>query len=109
MKRQWFHILLALSDEPRHGSGIVRAVLERTGGQLRLWPATLYGSLDTLSSMGWIEEVTDAPERPEGESERKRFYHVTAAGARALAAEGARMEALARAALGSPAVEEIGG
>jgi PadR family transcriptional regulator PadR len=109
MKRQWFHILLALADAPRHGSGIVRAVLKQTGDQLRLWPATLYGSLDTLSSMGWIEEVTDAPERPEGESERKRFYRITAAGARALAEEGARLETLARAALGSPAVEEMGG
>lgn len=109
MKRQWFHVLLALSEEPKHGSGIVRAVLEQTDDELRLWPATLYGSLDTLSSMGWIEEATEAPDRPEGESERKRFYRLTAQGAGALADEGKRLQALARAALGSPAVEERAG
>lgn len=108
MKTHWFHILLALSREMRHGSGIVRAVLTQTDGELRLWPATLYGSLDRLSDMGWIEEVTDDNERPEGESERKRFYRLTPAGVSALAEEADRLQALARAALGSPALEEMG-
>lgn len=108
MKTHWFHILLALSDDVKHGSGIVRAVLAQTDGELRLWPATLYGSLDELSGKGWIEEVTDEDERPEGESERKRFYRLTRAGATALADEAARLQALARAALGSPVVKEMG-
>jgi DNA-binding PadR family transcriptional regulator len=108
MKIHWFHILLALSEEVRHGSGIVRAVLDQTDGELRLWPATLYGSLDELRGKGWIEEVTDEGARPEGESERKRFYRLTPAGAGALADEAARLQALARAALGSPMVKEIG-
>jgi DNA-binding PadR family transcriptional regulator len=108
MKTHWFHILLALSDEVRHGSGIVRAVLDQTDGELRLWPATLYGALDDLSEKGWIQEVTDEGERPEGESERKRFYRLTSAGAAALADEAARLQALARAALGSAMVKEIG-
>jgi len=107
MKTHWFHILLALSEAVKHGSGIVRSVLEQTDGELRLWPATLYGSLDELSGMGWIEEVTDEDERPEGESERKRFYRLTRTGAGALAEEGARLQALARAALGSPMVKEM--
>ena len=108
MKTHWFHILLALSTEIRHGSGIVRAVLDQTDGELRLWPATLYGTLDELSRKGWIQEVTDDEERPEGESERKRFYRLTPDGAGALADEAARLQALARAALGSPLVKEIG-
>ncbi|MGD2044833.1 MAG: helix-turn-helix transcriptional regulator [Gemmatimonadota bacterium] len=108
MKTHWFHILLALSEEVRHGSGIVRAVLEQTDGDLRLWPATLYGSLDELSGKGWIEEVTDEGERPEGESERKRFYRLTRKGAAALAEEAARLQALASAALGSAVVREMG-
>lgn len=99
LKAQWFHILLALSEEPQHGSGIVRSVLEQTDGKLRLWPATLYGSLEDLASLGWIEELTGHGDRPAGESEKKRFYRIRRAGARVLAAEADRLQALARAAL----------
>lgn len=99
LKPQWFHILLALSDETRHGSGIVRTVLEQTDGKLRLWPAMLYGSLDELAAQGWIEEVTDPADRPPGASEKKRFYRVTPAGALLLAAEAERLRSLAQAAL----------
>ena len=99
LKTQWFHILLAVSDGARHGSGIVRSVLEQTDGKLRLWPATLYGSLEDLETLGWIEELTEHGERPEGESEKKRFYRIRPAGARILTAEADRLQALARTAL----------
>lgn len=99
LKPQWFHILLALSEEVRHGSGIVRAVLHETQGKLHLWPATLYGSLDDLAGQGWIEEVSDRAERPAGESEKKRFYRITPLGARVLAADAERLRALATTAL----------
>ncbi len=99
LKSQWFHILLALSEEARHGSGIVRSVLQQSDGKLRLWPATLYGSLEDLVALGWIEELTDLCERPKGESEKKRFYRIRQAGARVLAAEADRLQTLARAAL----------
>jgi len=99
VKPQWFHILLALSEESRHGSGIVRSILEQTDGKLRLWPATLYGSLDELSARGWIEELVDPLERPRGESERKRIYRITPIGARILKAEADRMRSLAQTAL----------
>jgi DNA-binding PadR family transcriptional regulator len=98
LKRHWFHILLALSEEDRHGSGIVRAVLEHTDGKLRLWPAILYGSLDELSARGWIEELPD-PERPNGASQRKRFYRLTPAGIRALRTEARQLATLAKTAL----------
>ncbi len=99
LKPKWFHILLALSEETRHGSGIVRSVLHETQGKVHLWPATLYGSLDDLAEAGWIEEVSDPAERPPGESEKKRFYRITLAGARLLAAEAERLQALATTAL----------
>jgi DNA-binding PadR family transcriptional regulator len=99
LKPQWFHILLALSDDPQHGSGIVRSVLEQTQGKLRLWPATLYGSLEELVTLGWIGELTGTGDRPEGESERKRFYRITRDGAVILGAEADRLQALARTAL----------
>lgn len=94
MKRQWFFILLSLAAGDRHGSGIMRDVLELTDGELRLWPATLYGALDELSREGWIEELSDADARPPGESERKRYYRMTAPGRRALRAETKRLEGL---------------
>ena len=99
LKPQWFHILLALSEKERHGSGIVRAVLGQTDGKMRLWPATLYGSLEDLETKDWIAELTEAAERPEGESERKRIYRITPFGARILAAEANRLQSLASAAL----------
>lgn len=99
LKTQWFHILLALSDESKHGSGIVRSVLQQTDGKLRLWPATLYGSLEDLVALGWIEELTEQGERPEGESEKKRFYRIKPVGTRVLAAEASRLQSLAQVAL----------
>ena len=57
MRRHWFFILLSLAERDRHGSGIVRDVLELTDGELRLWPVTLYGSLDELREHGWIREL----------------------------------------------------
>ena len=99
MKLQWFHILLALKEGSLHGYGIQRAVLDRTGGSLRLWPATLYGSLEELASLGWIEELTEDGDFPEGESRRKRIYRLTPRGAEILGAEARRMSRLARTAL----------
>jgi DNA-binding PadR family transcriptional regulator len=99
LKAQWFHILMALSEDSLHGSGIVRAVLDQTEGKLRLWPATLYGSLEELAQLGWIEELTEEGEFPEGESRRKRIYRLTPMGARILVLEAERMGQLARTAL----------
>jgi DNA-binding PadR family transcriptional regulator len=92
MKQHWFHILLALAEQDRHGAGIVRDVLALTGGALRLWPATLYGSLDELHERGWIEELADPEVRPEGESAKRRIYRISEAGRRALLAELDRVE-----------------
>jgi len=96
MKRQHFFILLSLAGGDRHGSAIVRDVLGLTEGELTLWPATLYGALDALAGEGWIEEVSDPEERP-ATSERLRFYRLTPAGRRSLAAEARRLDGLARA------------
>ena len=100
MRRHWFYILLSLAERERHGSGIMRDVLELTGGELTLWPVTLYGSLDELREQGWIRALATAPEsaRPDDEGGRKRWFRITAQGRKALAAEVGRMEAVVRAA-----------
>ena len=61
LKTHWFHILLSLAGEEQHGYGIMQEVLERTGGKVRLWPATLYGSLKRLIEEGLIEESDERP------------------------------------------------
>ena len=86
MRRHWFFILLSLAERDRHGSGIVRDVLELTGGELRLWPVTLYGSLDELRENSWIRELDQAPERGEDRGHR-RWFRITPQGRRALVAE----------------------
>ena len=97
LKPRWFQILLALSDQDRHGSDIVREVLAQTDGELRLWPAMLYGSLEQMAVDGLIEEVPDRS-RPEGASARRRYFAITASGRGVLAAEADRLDAMARAA-----------
>jgi DNA-binding PadR family transcriptional regulator len=94
MKRHHFYILLSLAGRDRHGLDVMRDVLDLTGGELKLWPATLYGSLDELSEQEWIEELAEPADRPAGESERKRYYRMTPAGRAALVQETRRIEAL---------------
>ena len=93
LRRHWFFILLSLADRDRHGSGIVRDVLDLTGGELRLWPVTLYGSLDELRENSWIRELASGPDEDENRGHR-RWFRITPQGRRALAAEIERMNAL---------------
>ncbi|MGC1299276.1 MAG: helix-turn-helix transcriptional regulator [Alloacidobacterium sp.] len=74
-----FQILLALADNPLHGYAIMRQVEEQTEGRMRLGPATLYGSIQTLLEAGLIEDV-DAPDGDDSGSERRRYYSITGAG-----------------------------
>ena len=93
LKHHLFYILLALADGDRHGLAIARDVQSLSDGAVRLWPATLYGSLDDLRGRKWIEEL---PEHPEEESERKRYYRLTRGGRAVLTDEAERLGRLAR-------------
>jgi DNA-binding PadR family transcriptional regulator len=90
LKPQWFQILLALADHELHGLGIMKEVLEQTDGQMRLWPAMLYGSLKKMVDAGFVEE-REGPVGPGADSDRRRFYGITGAGRVRLAAEVARL------------------
>ena len=93
LKPAAFHILLALADGARHGYAIRTAVEELTRGGIRLWPATLYGSIGELEDAGLIEEWTpaDAPD-----ALPRRFYKLTRLGLRVLVGETERLEGLVR-------------
>ena len=95
LKTNWFHILLSLAGEDQHGYGIMQEVLARTDGKVRLWPATLYGSLKRLIEEGLIEESGERPSR-EFDDARRRYYRLTRLGRRVLDAESARLQELVR-------------
>lgn len=95
MKTHLFFILIAVAAEPRYGTAIQEDVRSLSDGSVRLWPATLYGSLEELVRVGWIEEVGDE-DRPEGGSGRERFYRITASGRTALETESARLDSMVR-------------
>jgi DNA-binding PadR family transcriptional regulator len=95
VKPHWFFILLSVSASPRYGTAIQEDVRELSGGSVRLWPATLYGSMEELVQRGWLEEM-EAEERPEGISGRERFYRITRLGRESLKQEADRLESLAR-------------
>jgi DNA-binding PadR family transcriptional regulator len=97
LKTNWFHVLLCLADREQHGYGIMQEVLERTEGKVRLWPATLYGSLRRLLEEELIEEANTG-QRATADDPRRRYYRLSPFGRRVLAAEIARLEELLKAA-----------
>jgi DNA-binding PadR family transcriptional regulator len=95
LKAQWFHILLSLAGGEQHGYGIMQEVQNRTTGKVRLWPATLYGSIKRLIEAELIEESDERP-APELDDARRRYYRLTALGGRVLDAECQRLQELVR-------------
>jgi len=92
MTEQAYLVLLSLVDKPRHGYGIVQAVMTLSDGATRLGAGTLYGLLDRMGGAGLIEasgeEVVDGRLR--------RYYRLTDVGSATAAAETARLRALVR-------------
>lgn len=89
-----FLILTSLAAGPQHGYGMILDVERISAGRVRLRAGTLYAALDRLTSEGLVlasaEEVVDGRNR--------RYYELTEDGSARLAAEAARMRALADAA-----------
>lgn len=90
-----FSILLALKDGEKHGYLILREVAERTQGQVRLLPGTLYNLLKRMLEDGWIEELDERPD-PELDDERRRYYRLSGLGERVLNQEARRLESLVK-------------
>jgi DNA-binding PadR family transcriptional regulator len=87
------HILLALGDEERHGYAVMQRVDELSDGSVTMGPGTLYGAIKRMLADGLIEETDERPD-PALDDQRRRYYRVTALGARVRAAEVARLETL---------------
>ena len=93
LKPHWFHVLLSLANDDQHGYGIMQEVLDRTNGKVRLWPATLYGTLKHLMERELIQESGARP-APNQDDARRRYYRITKLGRRVLNAECQRLEDL---------------
>jgi DNA-binding PadR family transcriptional regulator len=107
MKPNWFYILLALAPGPRYGTAIQDDARRLSDGAVRLWPATLYGSLEELLRLAWIQELAES-DRPDGGSGRERFYRITTAGRAALETECGRLESMARTARARLSAQVVG-
>jgi DNA-binding PadR family transcriptional regulator len=95
MREATFLILTALADGSQHGYGIITEVQQISGGRVRLRAGTLYTALDRLRTDGLIG--VDREEIVEGRL--RRYYRLTPEGTRRLAAEAARLQTNATAAL----------
>ena len=95
MQEATFLILTALAAGSQHGYGIVSDVAEISDGRVKLLAGTLYTALDRLRADGLIvvdrEEIVD--------NRLRRYYRLTPEGQKRLAAEAARLQAHATAAL----------
>lgn len=84
-------MLLALSDGPLHGYGVIKAVQELSENRVRIGSGTLYGALDRLTGEGLVgvvkEEVVDGRHR--------RYYDLTGQGREVLNEETVRLTRLA--------------
>lgn len=94
LRPNWLHILVSLAEGDMHGSAIARDVLEQTEDGLRLWPATLYRTLDDMVAAGLILELA-GKDHPDGVSTQRRYYRATPKGRAELSAAVERMTALA--------------
>lgn len=76
-------VLKTLALEPRHGVGVADRIGQITGGTFQVKPGSLFPALHRLEQDGFI--TGEWSETPEGR--RARYYRITAAGQRQLAAE----------------------
>ena len=90
-----FHILMAVTDEDRHGYGIIQDVMARTDGELRLSAGTLYRSIQRMLEQGLIVEARKRP-APAFDDERRRYYSITPFGTAVARAEMRRLTQLVR-------------
>jgi DNA-binding PadR family transcriptional regulator len=86
-----FQILLALSDQDRHGYGIMQEVKHQTRDGLKLGPGTLYGCLNRMLEAGLVEESDERPD-PELDDERRKYYRLTDLGQHVSRLEAERLE-----------------
>jgi DNA-binding PadR family transcriptional regulator len=97
LKHSTYQILLALGEAEMHGYGIMQTLADKTGGQERILPGTLYAALARMVDEGLLEE-REPPEEDSGGPPR-RCYRRTALGREVARAESQRLQGLLNLAL----------
>ncbi len=90
-----YHVLLALAGDPLYGYAVKDAVAEESGGTLVPRAGTLYRVLARLMTTGVVREAKPAGDPEPHPGHARRYYELTPAGRRALAAEARRLKATA--------------
>ena len=88
-----FFVLLALATEPKHGYAMMQQISELSEGSVAMGPATLYSTLQRLSELDLVEEVS-APD--EEADKRRRYYALSAVGRKLLKLEIERLKVIVR-------------
>ena len=88
-----FHVLITLVEAPNHGYGIVKAIEERSRGEIKPAPGNLYPVLNRLQKAGLISATSDPSEKT-AKGPPRRNYQITDQGILAARAEAQRMQAL---------------
>ena len=78
-------ILKTLAGKPMHGYAIAERILETSDGVLRVEEGALYPALHRLELRGWLASEWGASDN----NRRAKYYRLTAAGRKQLAAESA--------------------
>jgi PadR family transcriptional regulator PadR len=86
-------ILRTLLMGPSHGHAIARHIQRTSEELLKVETGSLYPALHRLEAKGWVAASWELSEK----GKRARYYRITAAGRKQLAAERSKWEALSRA------------
>lgn len=81
-------VLSTLSDEPMHGYAIALAIQKATDDALSVAEGTLYPALYRIEDKGWVRSRWGRSEA----NRRARYYRITSAGRKHLAAQTAGWE-----------------
>jgi PadR family transcriptional regulator PadR len=81
-------VLRVLAREPLHGYGVAQRLKELSGDVLQVGESSLYPALQRLLLNGYV----DAEWAPSENNRRARYYTLTAAGKKYLAAERANFD-----------------
>ena len=86
-------ILKTIALEPMHGWAIAQRIRQMSSEVLQVGQSALYPALHKLEQQAWIEAEWKASET----NRRAKYYTLTAAGRKAMAAEAASWERLSAA------------
>lgn len=83
-----FYILLVLTT-PAHGYAIIQEIEKISDGLVRVAAGTMYGAIENLLKLNWIEEIPST-------EKRRRVYKITNIGEDILAQEIERLKNLVK-------------